>query len=230
MITNEKNQGDVFRLFFVDDLYRLRDANLQRFDIRTIFDIGANIGFHALLARALFPKAKIIAVEPAAEAFSYLEKNMGMLDVETLNVAIGIDGEMFFKPHDSGHILAHQFSPSDTGNYSVRSMRLQDLFNMHHKGGEYLVKSNAEGVERYWIDDEETWPIFRRSLQTTIHTHFKPMNRPEHPHKDFPRWEEYVEWMDTVFSRTHSIEYHMSSRRRATGFFTMKSWRLMRGG
>lgn len=44
-------------------------------DMRTIIDVGANIGCSALLFAALYPSAIIYALEPATEAFNYLQRN-----------------------------------------------------------------------------------------------------------------------------------------------------------
>lgn len=44
-------------------------------DIRTILDLGSNIGMEAIRFRKLFPGARIIAVEASADNFAVLEKN-----------------------------------------------------------------------------------------------------------------------------------------------------------
>jgi FkbM family methyltransferase len=45
--------------------------------VHTILDIGANTGQATLYFRARFPDARIVAVEPARESFSLLERNVG---------------------------------------------------------------------------------------------------------------------------------------------------------
>src|SRR5262245_45123028 len=59
--------GDVINIF-LDDEYGLRSL---QFPIRTIVDIGANIGLFSLWARHNFPNATIHAYEPNLEALSY---------------------------------------------------------------------------------------------------------------------------------------------------------------
>ena len=44
-------------------------------EMKTIVDVGANIGCTALLFAALYPAATIYALEPASEAFGYLQRN-----------------------------------------------------------------------------------------------------------------------------------------------------------
>lgn len=47
--------------------------------MKTIVDVGANIGCTALLFSALYPDARIYCLEPSAEAYSYLIRNTGHL-------------------------------------------------------------------------------------------------------------------------------------------------------
>lgn len=47
--------------------------------VRTIVDIGANVGCTAVLFRALYPQARIYAFEPCAETFAFLEANTAAL-------------------------------------------------------------------------------------------------------------------------------------------------------
>ena len=48
-------------------------------EMKTIVDVGANIGCTALLFAARYPNAAIYALEPASEAFSYLRRNTSHL-------------------------------------------------------------------------------------------------------------------------------------------------------
>ena len=62
------------------DLHRYRSAPdrnkfWQSFNIKTILDIGANIGQFAREIREVLPKAQIYSFEPLKEAFGTLEGN-----------------------------------------------------------------------------------------------------------------------------------------------------------
>jgi FkbM family methyltransferase len=47
-------------------------GSLRRFDIRSVIDVGANIGQFAALARRLFPSARIFSFEPIDECYRQL--------------------------------------------------------------------------------------------------------------------------------------------------------------
>ncbi|MCI0746941.1 MAG: FkbM family methyltransferase [Verrucomicrobia subdivision 3 bacterium] len=69
-----------------DDIYGLRKL---RGPVRTVIDIGANIGVFSIFAKLLFPNAKVIAVEPGESAFRFLSCNVSTLGIEQEACAIG---------------------------------------------------------------------------------------------------------------------------------------------
>jgi FkbM family methyltransferase len=70
------------------DVTRL--ANAWSEDIRTVFDVGANVGQTALHYRKVFPKASIWSFEPHSETFAELDRTASALaDVKAFNVALG---------------------------------------------------------------------------------------------------------------------------------------------
>ncbi len=93
-------------------------------DVKTVVDIGANVGYFSLLARDMFPTAEIIAVEPIKETYRALEKNFqGENNVSLIQKAItDFNGEttMLFDPDFSA------VSSLDMGNISTaKSRRLE---------------------------------------------------------------------------------------------------------
>ncbi|MGB3296359.1 MAG: FkbM family methyltransferase, partial [Phormidesmis sp.] len=68
----------------VNDTY-----GLKRFEsLESIIDIGANIGIFSLHAASLFPKANILAYEPADQARPYLKKNCEGLNITVFPYAV----------------------------------------------------------------------------------------------------------------------------------------------
>jgi len=61
-----------------------------------VVDLGSNVGISVLYFRALFPRARIVAVEPDASAYARLQQNTAHLSgVTTVQAAIGDhDGEV----------------------------------------------------------------------------------------------------------------------------------------
>lgn len=54
-----------------------------------ILDAGANIGAAAVYFGLVFPRAHIVAIEPAADNFALLEANIAGLDVDARQAALG---------------------------------------------------------------------------------------------------------------------------------------------
>jgi len=84
---------DVYTEVVNNDTYRLRQLDFQP-DV--ILDIGANIGTFSWFCSQLFPKAKIIAVEPNTDNFNNLKNNVPE-SVTCIQAALGY-GSMYFRP------------------------------------------------------------------------------------------------------------------------------------
>lgn len=70
--------------------YLLSFIKLNNKDIKTILDIGANIGNFSILSSLLYPKAKIYSFEPIGKTFSILKKNLlGKKNIKLFNSAVG---------------------------------------------------------------------------------------------------------------------------------------------
>lgn len=86
---------------FYDSKYGLADfqsiltrhqnlINIARIDsVKTVIDVGANVGFFSKLMRELYSSAKIYAVEPIPQTFECLRKNfIHDLNTKIFNIAI----------------------------------------------------------------------------------------------------------------------------------------------
>lgn len=65
----------------------IKDAQIPR--VKTIIDVGANVGFFSLMARGNFPRAKIYALEPIPQTFTCLGKNFNGPRDKIFNLALG---------------------------------------------------------------------------------------------------------------------------------------------
>ena len=82
------------------DCYDLR--KFDPYEINYFFDIGTNTGIVALQAKVLYPKVKVIGIEPAKDTFEMLKNNIKqwksteieLCDVELYNIALGDGGLM----------------------------------------------------------------------------------------------------------------------------------------
>ncbi|HYM33943.1 MAG TPA: FkbM family methyltransferase [Steroidobacteraceae bacterium] len=82
---------------------------LRPLELRTIVDIGANIGQFSLLARALFPRAKIFAFEPqegpAAKYRRFFHADGAVLYRSAIGSNSGIAPMYISRRHDSSSFL-----------------------------------------------------------------------------------------------------------------------------
>lgn len=65
------------------------DKAIGLLKIKTVLDIGANIGQFSFTLKILFPHLQIYSFEPNNEIFALLEKNSGSLGIQVYNCAIG---------------------------------------------------------------------------------------------------------------------------------------------
>src|SRR5215469_7379745 len=63
----------VFEQIFVDGEYEF--ARVMR-DVRSVIDLGANIGLASALFLSLWPEATVVAVEPDPDNFALMQKNL----------------------------------------------------------------------------------------------------------------------------------------------------------
>ena len=127
-----------------------------------VLDVGAHIGVFTLYARALSPLARIHALEPEAENFALLRRNVAANQLENVKlhqVALAGTtgrGRLLLEADSINHRLARGADESGAaGERAVATFRLGDfldsacipavgLLKMDIEGGEYAV---LEGLE-----------------------------------------------------------------------------------
>jgi len=91
-----------------------REFPLARAAVRTVLDIGANVGVTALYFSQIFPNAAIHAFEPAADNFAVLQKNVANCSrVRAHNFALGA--------RDATLELYASDNPINFGGYSLHA-------------------------------------------------------------------------------------------------------------
>ena len=80
-------RNDFFACIVRND-YGLRRGLLE---VRTILDIGANVGFFSIAARARYPHAAIHAYEPNPRVLPFLQSNLSDLGVRIYPEAVGAE-------------------------------------------------------------------------------------------------------------------------------------------
>lgn len=62
---------------------------LRKYDIKTVLDVGANLGQTAKSFEESFPKSKIYCIEPILSTFNELKNNTTKMNVSCYNLALG---------------------------------------------------------------------------------------------------------------------------------------------
>lgn len=155
---------------------------LQYLKLRTILDIGANVGQFAQAARAVFPYAKVYSFEPIPKCFVQLEKQMKNDDkFQALNIGLGAsNGSMLFE--------YNQYSPSSSflkmtnthtnafphtakvENIEVRIERLDAVVGRLDIQQPLLIKLDVQGYENQVL--EGGGETFRKAKVVIIETSF----------------------------------------------------------
>ena len=126
------------------------------------------------MARVLFPKAKIIAIEPARATFEKL-KFFSTWFIDCFQFALG-DG----KPvciHDRGHLGLNRFYTEAERNwwpkdsYTVPRFPLGEIVNKFGMAAPCIVKIDCEGGERHLLSDSHSVPILKQAVQICMEIH-----------------------------------------------------------
>jgi len=135
--------NELFRDIILDDEYFLKTLPNQQ--IKTVADIGANVGVFAIAARIAFPYAKIHCYEPNTDNISYLEHQSKSLGLKVFNEAVSnIDGSCSLSK-STIHDTSARITNLECGETPLTS--LETLLNRFDSQQIDLLKLDCEGSE-----------------------------------------------------------------------------------
>jgi FkbM family methyltransferase len=165
----------VFRSIVIFGQYNISRINST--NVKTIIDLGSNIGFSVLHFKAKFPDAHIIAVEPEKHNYDQLVKNVkGYNDIDCLQNAIwhtkknlGIFdsglGEYGFRVVEGNQKLVG----------SVDAITMDDIVTMYNLQIIDILKIDIEGAEKdLFTYNYENWLPKVRCIVIELHDSFLP--------------------------------------------------------
>ena len=139
-----------------------------------IIDAGANVGFASLFFARKYPDARIIALEPEAENFALLQKNLGPYpnvkllraalwkSVTTLNVVDPGLGPWAFQAQEEGTVSGTIIDrvPAYTVDHLMREAGAEEVS---------LLKIDIEGGEKAVFEHSSPWISHVRAIMAELH-------------------------------------------------------------
>lgn len=140
----------IVRSVYLEDEYALRVMAKER--VTRILDLGAHIGAFSLLAREVWPEAKIIAVEADAENFQFLERNTAGAGIKCIHAAVtdSDQKEVGFRPRTVRVVQNTGCGGlDDNGPVKVPAIKIGVLVQEWTD----IIKIDTEGAEQMVISD-----------------------------------------------------------------------------
>jgi len=174
-IRKHSSDFKVFRSVAVFGQYNI--SRITSNNVKTIVDLGSNIGFSVLHFKAKFPDAHVIAVEPEKHNYDQLLKNVkGYNNVDCLQNAIWYSqknlgifdsglGEYGFRVVDGNQKLVG----------SVDAITMDDIITRYNLQTIDILKIDIEGAEKeLFTYNYENWLPKVRCIVIELHDSFRP--------------------------------------------------------
>lgn len=130
---------------------------LDQHSIRSVIDIGANVGKFSNYYSDFLPNAKFYAFEPIKSVYAQLQKNTAGLNIECFQLALGNSSEDAtinvndFSPSSSllavDEIHDRNFGHKENQKELIRIERLDDVLRDVNVEDNIFVKIDVQGVE-----------------------------------------------------------------------------------
>ncbi|HET7104866.1 MAG TPA: FkbM family methyltransferase [Terracidiphilus sp.] len=136
-------------------------------DVRTILDVGANVGFFALAARARYPHTLIHVYEPNPRVLPYLHANLADTNISIYPEAVGgVPG--FVAMVDEGASNEARTLACTHADSGIRQVNLATAMERLGRRVD-LLKLDCEGAEWEILKQEMRWETVR-NIRMEYHT------------------------------------------------------------
>lgn len=153
-LPTERGIRIAFMELLLTDCYQLEQVSKP---VRTVLDIGANMGLFCLAARRVFPDAAIHAYEPNPHLESYLKVQAEAASCQYFMEAVGQEDGKVSLLLDEDSVLTRS-EQNEAGDIPAVAFRKA----IQRLGGEAdLLKLDCEGAEWELFEDQETWKNVR---------------------------------------------------------------------
>lgn len=142
-------------------------------DPKVIVDVGANIGLASAYLATRFPDARIFAIEPEAENFRLLQKNVRPYkNVQPIQAALWSTDTLVELVDTGEGSWAFQVKESPDG--AVPAITLSTVLKDYSISSADIVKIDIEGAEREVFKGKPDWISKVGLLMIELHDRFKP--------------------------------------------------------
>lgn len=155
----------VFEQIFSLREYRCLDR--EAFD-GLIIDLGANVGYSAAYFLSQFPKASVIAIEPVADNFAELHKNLAPYHprAAAVQAAIMPGADYVSASIEPGQEWGATMQAADVG---IETITIPEILSMSGKQHIDLLKIDIEGAERQLFEADTTWLDLVETIVIELH-------------------------------------------------------------
>ena len=137
------------------DNYKVFEKGIEFRDGDVIVDVGANEGFFSIMIAKLFPKTRVIAIEPIPKTVATLSKNIVLnstLNVEVFPYCVSAPGQkavkfIVSKDFSGGSTSKCTFNPEHHYEVEVPAFPLDQVFDILRIDRCRLMKMDIEGAE-----------------------------------------------------------------------------------
>ncbi|WP_291727626.1 FkbM family methyltransferase [Bernardetia sp.] len=171
------HSGDMFVFYeiFMEDTYLLPKEWTK--NVKSIVDLGANIGLTTLYYYQMFPEAHFVCVEAAPTNFNILEKNLH--PISSKNQLTALEGAIYSQ---SGEVAFETEAIAwggkinqDTQSITTTKVRAYDIPEVMQKAGIEeidILKIDIEGGEEELLGKNKEWLHKVKVIIIELHGHY----------------------------------------------------------
>lgn len=144
---------------------------------RLIIDAGANVGYASVRFAELYPQADIIAIEPDAENFALIERNIAPYPrVRAMRCGLWPRTAKLVIENPEAKSWAFRVREARPDEAGFPAIGLNDLLEQHPSRSIDLLKLDIEGAERELFEDESChhWLARTKMIFIELHDRIKP--------------------------------------------------------
>jgi len=154
-----RHHGDVYIFYrtFLQGYQSFPDLERRAGEVRTIVDLGANVGMASLYFSSRYPNARIIAVEPVLATYELLVANTrGLSAITPVRAAVVGAPARVVRVSSSRAAWGNRVTTSEEEpGETVPAVTVHELLDRHGIERVDLLKVDIEGAERQLFDHPE---------------------------------------------------------------------------